>query len=162
VKNIKILTHIDFYKTFFDHDWARRLDELVAETKLTSPVFSLCMYWKAAVNSHAMPWIMVASLKSFSEGYGSGDRSAADGALWHMVRGVPAAMAPHLGDGSAPTASTGCTLWLLGTEDGTNYEERGRLHDPGPAAGVRVPAPGGIDHPTIMRLNRSSSDTQQH
>jgi hypothetical protein len=27
--------------------------------------------------------------------------------------------------GVAPTASTGCTLWLLGTQDGTNYEDGG-------------------------------------
>lgn len=25
--------------------------------------------------------------------------------------------------GVAPTANTGCTLWLLGTQDGTNYED---------------------------------------
>jgi hypothetical protein len=96
VKNIKILTHIDFYKTFFDHTWSRRLDELVAGTKLVGPVFSLCMYWKAAANTHIMPWLMVESLKGFSDGYGSGGRSAADRAVWHMVRAVPAAMTPHM------------------------------------------------------------------
>src|SRR5262245_27359891 len=96
MKNVYVLTHIDFYKTFFDHGWARQLDELVAGTKLASPAFSLCMYWKAAVNTHAMPWMMIASLKSFWSGTVNGDRSAADRAIWHIVREVPTAMAPHV------------------------------------------------------------------
>jgi hypothetical protein len=33
--------------------------------------------------------------------------------------------------GTAPTAGTGVTLWLLGTQDGTNYEDGGTSVTPG-------------------------------
>lgn len=96
MKNVSLLTHVDFYKTFFDHGWARGLHARVPGTKLSDPVFNLCVNWKAAANSHLMPWLMVESLKKFWEGYVSSQESWASLAIWHLVREVPAAMASHL------------------------------------------------------------------
>src|SRR5207253_2041712 len=77
-KNIKIDPRVDSYKTFFDHAWARKLDELVAGSKLAEPVFSLCINWKAAANTHLMPWLKVGNLKGLW-----GSQRTVYGAVYH-------------------------------------------------------------------------------
>ncbi len=96
MKNIKILTHVDFYKTFFDHEWARRFSQLAGNTRLKEPAFSLCVNWKSAANTHLLPWLMMENLKGFWDGNVSGQQSWASLAIWHLVKEVPAAMADHL------------------------------------------------------------------
>jgi hypothetical protein len=96
VKNIKIDPRVDAYKTFFDHAWSRKLDELVAGSKLAEPVFSLCMNWKSAANTHLMPWLMIENLKGFWQGVLRGQESATEHAVAHLARHVPDAMGDSL------------------------------------------------------------------
>src|SRR5437868_6648892 len=96
VKNIKIDPRVDAYKTFFDHAWSRKLDELVAGSKLAEPVFSLCVNWKSAANTHLMPWLMIENLKGFWQGLLRGQESSTERAVAHLARHVPAAMGDSL------------------------------------------------------------------
>jgi len=96
VKNIKIDPRVAAYKTFFDHAWSRKLDELAAGSKLAEPVFSLCMNWKSAANTHLMPWLMIENLKSFWEGFLRGQESYSERAVAHLAQHVPAAMGDSL------------------------------------------------------------------
>lgn len=96
VKNIKIDPRVGAYKTFFDHDWARKFDELVAGSKLAEPVLSLCVNWKSAANTHLMPWLMVENLKGFWEGFLRGQESYSEQAVAHLARHVPDAMGDSL------------------------------------------------------------------
>jgi hypothetical protein len=59
---------LESYKTFFDHDWARRIMDVTAGTKLDDCVFSLCVNWKAAANTHIVPWFVVTSMAHFAAG----------------------------------------------------------------------------------------------
>ena len=59
---------LESYTTFFDHDWARRIMDLAAGTRLDDCVFSLCVNWKAAANVHIVPWFTVTSMGHFAEG----------------------------------------------------------------------------------------------
>jgi hypothetical protein len=96
VKNIKIDTRVDAYKTYFDHAWYRKLDETVAGSKLEEPVFSLGMNWKSAANTHLMPWLMIQSIKRFWEGHLRGQESASEQAVTHLAQHVPAEMGDSL------------------------------------------------------------------
>lgn len=68
IQQIRIDDRLDSYQTFFDHPWARQLSALVSGTKLEEPAWSLCVAWKSAANSHALPWMMMQSMKSFADG----------------------------------------------------------------------------------------------
>jgi hypothetical protein len=60
---------IESYKSFFDHDWAKRLMMLTDGTELEEPAFVLNTNWKATVNSQFMPWLMMGSFQNFEKGY---------------------------------------------------------------------------------------------
>jgi hypothetical protein len=96
VKKIKIDPRVDSYKTFFDYPWSRKLDELVAGSKLEEPVFSLCVNWKSAANTHIMPWLMMHSIKAFWEGYLRNQESFTEQAVAHLAQHVPVAMGDSL------------------------------------------------------------------
>ena len=66
---IRIDDRFDSYATFYDHEWARQIDALVAGTKLAEPVLTLGLNWKSAANTHRMPWLMIESLKSQLYGF---------------------------------------------------------------------------------------------
>jgi hypothetical protein len=60
------LTH---YGTIFKHEWVKRLQPMVNGTKLDGPFFDLTVNWRAAVNNHAFPWMMMASLSGLWQGH---------------------------------------------------------------------------------------------
>lgn len=67
-KNLMIDYRLDAYRTIFNHAWARRLLEMVDGTKLDPPLFELTVNWRAAVNTHGFPWIMMHSLGGLWQG----------------------------------------------------------------------------------------------
>lgn len=65
---IRIDNRLASYTTFFDHEWARKLGDLVAKTKIDDASFALCMAWKSAANTHALPWMMMHCMEGFANG----------------------------------------------------------------------------------------------
>jgi hypothetical protein len=65
-KNLLIDENYDSYQSFFDHTWAQGIDQLVTGTPLAVVVFDLCAAWKAAANTHRLPWLMFQLFRSFS------------------------------------------------------------------------------------------------
>ncbi|MHB1038132.1 MAG: hypothetical protein ACYC35_27270 [Pirellulales bacterium] len=65
---IVIDDRLESYKTFFDFDWARRIMGCAEGTKLAECVFGLCLNWRAAANTHLVPWFAVTSMASFAKG----------------------------------------------------------------------------------------------
>ncbi len=63
---------LESYQTFFDHTWAANIDKLAAGTKLESPIFNLCVNWKAAANTCIGPWLICNSVSEFSAGFAMG------------------------------------------------------------------------------------------
>jgi hypothetical protein len=59
---------LESYKSFFDHRWAQRISALTRGTKLDVAVFALCMNWKAAANTHLLPWLIVEMLVKLLHG----------------------------------------------------------------------------------------------
>ena len=59
---------LDAYKSIFNHAWAKNLDDLAGQTQLHDAAFALCINWRAAANTHAFPWLMMASLSGFWKG----------------------------------------------------------------------------------------------
>lgn len=55
--SIRIEDDLSQYRPFFDHSWADRIADLAAGTALAEPVFTLCVNWRAAANTCAMPWL---------------------------------------------------------------------------------------------------------
>ena len=60
---------LESYQTFFDHTWAANINKLAAGTKLESPIFNLCVNWKAAANTCIGPWLICNSVSRFSAGF---------------------------------------------------------------------------------------------
>lgn len=67
-KKISIDDRMDSYKTFFDHEWSKKINRLVDKSKIEQVVFDLATAWKSAANTHAMPWLMAHQLKPFYAG----------------------------------------------------------------------------------------------
>lgn len=67
--NLMFDDRLKSYGTIFNHAWAKRLMEMVDGTKLDSPLFELATNWRAAVNTHAFPWMMMQSLSGLWEGH---------------------------------------------------------------------------------------------
>lgn len=56
------------YGTIFNHKWSKEVLELVEGTKLDPPMLELMMNWRAAVNTHAFPGMMMKALVGLWEG----------------------------------------------------------------------------------------------
>jgi len=56
------------YEKFFDHEWCRSTYETAKNTSLENAVDTLMMTWRSTNGAHILPWLMVESLKHFSEG----------------------------------------------------------------------------------------------
>jgi hypothetical protein len=67
--NIVVDSRIESYKSFFDHDWAKRIVTQADNTVLKTHVFTLIRNWKAAANAQFMPWLMMTSIKGIERGY---------------------------------------------------------------------------------------------
>lgn len=53
---------LDSYKTIFGHQWSRGILEIAEGTKLDNPLMTLFASWRAAANTHTMPWLFIHSL----------------------------------------------------------------------------------------------------
>ncbi len=96
VKEISIDPEIDSYGTFFGHNWSQQLAELIAETKIKEPFFALCVNWKAAANTHFMPWFMMKSIRAVLEGYLNNDEPIIDQAFRALSQRLPDEMGDSL------------------------------------------------------------------
>lgn len=67
-KPVQISQDLDDYKSFFDHSWARTIDEIAKDRRLRELVFDLCAVWKGTANTHRMPWLLPNLTQSFSDG----------------------------------------------------------------------------------------------
>jgi hypothetical protein len=61
-KHIYIDDKLESYKTFLDHEWARRIDQQTAGTPLEELFFDLQWAWKGAANTFYMPWLTVSTM----------------------------------------------------------------------------------------------------
>lgn len=66
---ILIDERLESYRSFFDHNWAKDILSLAAGTKLDDAAFSLCINWKAAANTHLVPWFAVGGFSQFVNGF---------------------------------------------------------------------------------------------
>ena len=67
--SIRIDDRLDDYAPLFDQRWADQITNLAAESKLSEPVSTLLLNWRAAANACSMPWLLVHSLKSRWAGF---------------------------------------------------------------------------------------------
>jgi hypothetical protein len=95
-KNIKCDHCLESYQSFFDHPWAKSLAGYVAGSSMEEPATSLLVSWKAAANTHMMPWLLIETLVRFSEGYGRSCETLPETALRQLAKRIPAAMGDSL------------------------------------------------------------------
>lgn len=88
--------HLGSYGSFFDHAWATDLMGRTETSVLKDPVFSLLMNWKAAANTHMMPWLLIEQLKSFAQSYARTCQTASEYSLARIAKHIPAAMGDSL------------------------------------------------------------------
>jgi hypothetical protein len=63
IENIRFDDRLESYESFYDHDWAKKFDALTRGTPLAKQAGSLGANWKAAANTHRMPWLMMEFIK---------------------------------------------------------------------------------------------------
>lgn len=59
---------LELYDTFFDHGWAREVMVSAQGTPIANAVFDLTISWKAAANTHRMPFMLMSFLQAFWDG----------------------------------------------------------------------------------------------
>ncbi len=67
-KSIRLDDRMESYRSFFDHGWSKLIYRLAGSTALEESVFDLGRAWKAAANTHVLPWLMAQQLKHFHAG----------------------------------------------------------------------------------------------
>jgi len=77
IKHVRIDDCLKSYRTFFDHDWARRIDHLASGTVLDEAVFALGITWKSVANTHLMPWLLADSLAELLQSFLGGTEPTA-------------------------------------------------------------------------------------
>jgi hypothetical protein len=87
---------IESYKSFFDHEWAKKLVVLTDGTELEVPVFVLTTNWKATVNSQFMPWLMMGSFENFEKGYLRPKPTITETVIRGLMKVIPDATADFL------------------------------------------------------------------
>jgi hypothetical protein len=92
VKNFTYDPQLGSYSSFFDHAWARRFSDLVSGSLLDEPTMALLVNWKAAANTHLMPWLMITNLVSFAKGYARSHETISESALGRIARHLTEAM----------------------------------------------------------------------
>jgi len=68
IGRIEIDPRLEQYRTFFGHEWCRDTASIVTGTKLDQPFLTLVINWRAAANTHTMPWLFIHSLNQFWHG----------------------------------------------------------------------------------------------
>lgn len=54
----------EHYAPFFSDEWGQKLLDTTRNTALYDPAFSLAISWKSQSQAHALPWVLIESLKS--------------------------------------------------------------------------------------------------
>jgi len=90
-RNFMIDLRLEAYGTIFNHAWAKSLMETVDGTKLDPPAFELTINWRAAVNTHGFPWMMMKSMAGLWEG-GLKDRGFTPQFVRAMATEIPKRM----------------------------------------------------------------------
>lgn len=90
--SIVIDERLESYRTFFDHTWADRFVTLTGDTKLDDAAFSLCINWKAAANTHLVPWFTVTGLSQFAHGVLTGHDPLGKKLIDALAHRLPAEM----------------------------------------------------------------------
>ena len=67
--NLVMDYRLEAYSTIFNHAWAKRLLMMADGTKLDPPLFELMLNWRAAVNTHGFPWMMMKALEGLWQGH---------------------------------------------------------------------------------------------
>jgi hypothetical protein len=96
IAKVRIDDRLESYRTFFDHDWSRRISELSNGTALEKPVWTLAISWKAAANTHAMPWLMMHSMNNLWQSFVNGDHAFAPALVTALADRIPAEMGNSL------------------------------------------------------------------
>jgi hypothetical protein len=91
-KLIGIDTNYDSYKSFFDHTWAQNLDKVAGGTPFEEIVFDLCASWKAAANTHRLPWLAMQLFKSFAKGLNQSREPIAKVCIEAVAKRLPVEM----------------------------------------------------------------------
>jgi hypothetical protein len=96
IGTVRIDDRLESFKTFFDHEWSRRISELSNGTALEKPVWTLAISWKGAANTHVMPWLMMHSMKNLWQGFVEGNRAFGPALVSALVDRLPAEMGNSL------------------------------------------------------------------
>jgi hypothetical protein len=96
IGNVRIDDRLESYKTFFDHDWSRRISDLANGRALEKAVWTLAISWKAAANTHAMPWLMMHSMYNLWQSFVDGDHAFAPALVTALADRLPAEMGNSL------------------------------------------------------------------
>lgn len=96
IAKVRIDDRLESYRTFFDHDWSRRISELSNGTALEKSVWTLAISWKAAANTHAMPWLMMHSMNNLWQSFVNGDHAFAPALVTALADRLPAEMGKSL------------------------------------------------------------------
>jgi hypothetical protein len=96
IGNVRIDDRLESYKTFFDHDWSRRISDLASGTALEKAVWTLAISWKGAANTHAMPGLMMHSMYNLWQSFVNGDHAFAPALVTALADRLPAEMGSSL------------------------------------------------------------------
>jgi len=97
IQHVRIDDCLKSYRTFFDHDWARRIGDLASGTVLDEAVFALGITWKSVANTHLMPWLLADSLAELLQSFLGGTEPTAS----RVIRAIHDQLLKSIG-GSLP------------------------------------------------------------
>ena len=73
VKHLSVDDRLDAYQPFFDHKWAREMQELaLGKAKLAELVFDLGLSFKGVSRTASLPLLSVDMAESYSKGHNLG------------------------------------------------------------------------------------------
>src|SRR6185437_4510020 len=86
--DVVIDPNLDSYAKFFDHDWAKKVFELVENSPLKAAIESLLVSWRSTDGAHQLPWLMVQSMKNLVDGEYKGIIGIRAGYLEQILKGI--------------------------------------------------------------------------
>jgi hypothetical protein len=98
-KEYYIDRNLDSYKSFFDHEWAKRFLDEADNANLADLAFNLCEGWKGAANTGMLPWLTIENLGNFAESFCNAHRPDAA----HILDALAARLAREVQPPLAPT-----------------------------------------------------------
>jgi hypothetical protein len=88
IDNAVIDRNLESYRQFFDHDWCKRVFEAVENSPLKDAIDTLMVAWRSANGAHVLPWLLVESLRRFSDGDRDGNLRARATYSGEVIRGI--------------------------------------------------------------------------